>query len=107
MLKTHLETGLNYLCYTTKADPYKYLGSGKRWKNHLRTHGRNIGNYVVGVFETEEELIEAGRQYSSFWNIVESPNFANLRIEEGDGGDTSKFIDYSSMKPMPTGLWKR
>ena len=59
MLKTHLITGLNYLCYTTKGNPYKYKGSGKRWKNHLKRHGNKIGNYVIGVYNTEDDLISA------------------------------------------------
>ena len=90
-----------------KTDPLSYSGSGKRWKNHLKVHGKNIGNYIVGVFDQERDLIEAGKRYSAFWNVVDSDHFANLRIEEGDGGDTSSFIDYANMKPMPTGKWKR
>ena len=97
MLKTHIDTGLNYLCYTTKIDPYSYTGSGKRWKNHLKKHGIKIGNYVVGVYDNESDLINAGRRFSEFWNIVESENFANLRVEEGDGGDTSTFINYANI----------
>ena len=62
---------------------------------------------MIGVYNTEDDLISAGRRYSKFWDVVESIHFANLRIEEGDGGDTSQFIDYSKMKPMPTGKWKR
>ena len=107
MLKTHNKTGLKYLCYTTKEDPFKYPGSGKRWKNHLQKHGGDIHTEILGDYETKDELIRMGRVYSEEWNVVEDDGFANLRIEEGDGGDTSSFIDYASMKPMPRGKWKR
>jgi hypothetical protein len=107
LLKTHNKTGLKYLCYTTKDDPFKYPGSGKRWKNHLKKHGKDIHTEILGDFKTIDELKKMGTLYSHEWDVVEDPGFANLRIEEGDGGDTSSFIDYKSMKPMPTGKWKR
>ena len=107
LLKTHNKTGLKYLCYTTKADPEKYPGSGKRWRNHLRTHGKDLSTEILGAFDNEEQLKALGRHYSELWNVVDSDEFANLRIEEGDGGDTSSFIDYSNMRPMPKGKWKR
>ena len=106
-IKTHNKTGLKYLCQTQKKNPHKYLGSGTRWLNHLRTHGNSISTEVVGKFRSKKNMIEAGRKLSKKYNVVKSRQWANLRIEEGDGGDTSKFIDYKSMKPMPTGLWKR
>ena len=107
MLKTQIETGLKYLCYTTKKDPFGYKGSGKRWKNHLKVHGANIHTEILGIFDTEIELKKKGVYYSKLWQVVDSDEFANLRPEEGDGGDTSKFIDYKNMKPMPSGKWKR
>lgn len=36
-IKTHNTTGLKYFGKTTK-DPYKYLGSGKHWRAHLKIH---------------------------------------------------------------------
>tara|TARA_Y200000002_G_scaffold373685_1_gene373206 strand:- start:536 stop:1759 length:1224 start_codon:yes stop_codon:yes gene_type:complete len=107
LLKTHRKTGLKYLCYTTKSDPFKYKGSGKRWRLHLRKHGADLETKILGVFDNEEQLKELGRHYSKLWDVVKSDEFANLRVEEGDGGDTSTFIDYKNMKPMPRGKWKR
>jgi hypothetical protein len=106
-IKTHNKTGLKYLCQTKKKDPHKYLGSGTRWLNHLKIHGNSISTEIVGKFKSKKNLIAAGRNLSEKHNVVKSRKWANLRVEEGDGGDTSKFIDYKSMKPMPTGLWKR
>jgi 5-methylcytosine-specific restriction endonuclease McrA len=37
-VKTHNKTGLKYLG-KTEQDPFVYLGSGKRWLNHLNKHG--------------------------------------------------------------------
>jgi hypothetical protein len=35
-VKTHNNTGMKYLGKTTKPDPHKYPGSGKRWTRHLK-----------------------------------------------------------------------
>ena len=107
LLKTHNVTGLKYLCYTTKTDPFGYNGSGKRWRLHLKKHGTDLHTEILGEFDNEEQLKELGRYYSELWDIVKSEEFANLRIEEGDGGDTSQFINYKKMKSMPRGKWKR
>ena len=106
-IKTHNKTGLKYLCQTKKKNPYRYLGSGTRWINHLNVHGNDISTEIVGKFKSKKLLVEIGIKLSKKYNVVKSRKWANLRVEEGDGGDTSKFIDYKSMKPMPTGLWKR
>ena len=106
-IKTHNKTGLKYLCQTKKKNPYRYLGSGTRWINHLNVHGNDISTEIVGKFKSKKLLAEIGIKLSKKYNVVKSRKWANLRVEEGDGGDTSKFIDYKSMKPMPTGLWKR
>ena len=88
--------GLKYLGKTTK-DPYEYMGSGKIWKRHLKKHNLIKDDIVTEIlFETEDEerLIVEGLRYSEEFDIVKSKEWANLRPENGDGGDTSKFIDY-------------
>lgn len=89
--------GLKYLGKTTK-DPLLYMGSGKIWKRHLKKHNliaKDIDTEII--FETNklDDLIKIGIELSIKYNIVESKQWANLRIENGDGGDTSKYIDYS------------
>ncbi len=86
--KTHVETGLNYLGYTKK-DPYKYLGSGTRWIRHLKKHGENIKTEILEICETKEEIKVKGKYYSNLWNVATSDGWANLKNEEGDGGDMS------------------
>jgi hypothetical protein len=90
--------GLKYLGKTIK-NPYEYSGSGKIWKRHLKKHGFTNDDIQTNIiFETDKlnDLIEQGIKFSIDNNIVESKEWANLRNECGDGGDTSKFIDYSN-----------
>ncbi len=93
-IKTHNTTGLKYMGKTTQ-DPYKYKGSGKRWLNHIKKHGNDVTTIIVGQFTTIEELKQVSIPLSEKYNIVNSSEWANLRIESGDGGGTSKYIDYS------------
>jgi uncharacterized membrane protein len=87
MVKTHRITGLKYLCQTKQSDPYKYTGSGKYWKNHLKVHGKHIDTEILRECITKQELSEWGRHYSELWNIVESSEWANLKPETGQGGN--------------------
>ena len=92
--------GLNYLGKTTK-DPFIYIGSGKIWLRHVRKHNLTSKDIQTKImFETNDvnALISEGIKLSNELDIVNSPEWANLRVESGDGGDTSKFIDYS--KPV-------
>lgn len=86
-LKIHNVTGLKYLGKTTQ-DPYKYMGSGKIWKAHLRKHGFDVSTVIL--FQTEDKNLfrEVALQYSREFDIVSSPEWANLTEEEGQGGKT-------------------
>ena len=91
MVKTHNKTSLKYLCKTSTDNPlwpYKYLGSGKHWKRHLKKHGNDIKTEILEVCDSREKLIERGIYYSKLYNIVESKEFANMIEERGDGGPT-------------------
>lgn len=92
--KTHNKTGLKYLGKTEK-DPFKYKGSGKRWKAHLKKHGNDVTTEVLGVYETIEDFRKDAIRISEELKVVSSNDWANLKIEEGDGGNTAQFIDYS------------
>jgi len=41
-IKTHNITGLKYLGYTKRKDPYKYKGSGDYWTKHINKHGYDV-----------------------------------------------------------------
>lgn len=85
-VKTHNKTGLKYLGKTSSKDPYKYSGSGKYWKRHLEKHGYDYTTDVILETESKEELIRVGIYYSNLWNVVVSKDWANLKVECGDGG---------------------
>lgn len=84
-LKVHNETGLKYLGKTTQ-DPYKYKGSGKYWKRHIKIHGTNISTRILRKSNNSEHIKQWGLIYSHLFNIIEDNKFANLKLEEGDGG---------------------
>ena len=107
LLKKHNKTGLKYLCQTKRKDPIKYSGSGTRWLRHLNKHGFDFSTKILGKYLKKKDLVKAGEIFSLKWNVKKNKNFANLIDEKGDGGDTSNFINYKNMKPMPRGLWKR
>jgi hypothetical protein len=88
MIKTHNITGLKYLCKTEREDHRAYLGSGTYWKKHVTEHGTNISTEVIYETEDKQKFIEKARFYSNLWDIVNSKDWANLRPEEGDGGNT-------------------
>jgi len=88
MIKIHNVTGLKYLCYTQKDDHVSYLGSGKHWKRHILEHGSDITTELI--FETDDYdlFVKVARIKSIEFDVVNSNNWANLKLEEGDGGDT-------------------
>lgn len=88
-IKTHNLTGLKYLGKTSNADPHKYPGSGKHWRRHLDRHGYDYTTDILAECENNEEVKILGQHYSSMWDVVNSEQWANLKPEAGDGGDTS------------------
>ena len=93
-VKTHNKTGLKYLGKTTKSDPHTYPGSGQYWQRHLDKHGCDFTTEIIKECQTNEELREWGLYYTNLWNIVESNAWANLKPENGDGGDMSMCESY-------------
>lgn len=92
-MKTHQVTGLKYLGKTT-GDPYKYKGSGLRWTRHLAKHGNDVSTLILFESDNLEEIKTKGQYYSELWDVVNDQNFANMRPETGDGGDTSRCENY-------------
>lgn len=91
-VKTHNKTGLKYLGQTTSKNPHQYPGSGVYWKLHLKKHGYDYTTEILSECQTKEEVKELGLYYSNLWNIMESDEWANLKIEQGDGGRQSEEI---------------
>lgn len=92
-LKTHRVTGLKYLGKTTQ-DPHKYKGSGLRWTRHLAKHGNDVSTLILFESDDLKEIKSQGLYYSKLWDVVNDQNFANMRPETGDGGDTSQCENY-------------
>jgi hypothetical protein len=86
-LKTHKQTGLKYLGKTIR-NPFEYKGSGNFWLNHLKKYGNNVQTEILFQTEDKDLFRKTAKEYSIKYNIVESRNFANLTIEEGQGGQT-------------------
>ena len=96
-VKTHLITGLKYLGYTSK-DPFRYRGSGKRWRRHIKKHGYKVSTEILLETCDFQKIRDAGKYYSALWNIVEDSNWANLKEEAGDGGSWAGL--FGSNNPM-------
>jgi hypothetical protein len=109
-IKTHNQTGLKYLGKTTQ-DPFTYKGSGIRWLRHINKHGYDVVTEVIGTYDTKEKLKEAGIYFSKLWNVVESDQWANLKLEEGDGGNPGpqaiKSISKKVQTYWDTGIYSR
>ena len=91
-VKTHRVTGLKYLGYTKRKDPVKYRGSGTRWTNHIKKHGYHCDTEILLSTTNHDDIVTEGQRYSVLWNIVESDNWANLKVEMGEGGATTPEI---------------
>ena len=93
-VKTHRKTGLKYLGKTENKDPHKYQGSGIRWTRHIKKHGYDVDTEILRECIDYDELKYWGMYYSQLWNIVKSKEWANLKPENGNGGDTSQTPNY-------------
>jgi hypothetical protein len=86
-IKRHSVTGLKYFGKTTKSDPYKYMGSGKYWIDHIKKHGKEyIQTTHLWGFDGQEMCTDFALTFSKNNNIVESSEWANLKEENGLDG---------------------
>ena len=109
-VKTHSITGLKYLCQT-KRNPTTYNGSGRFWRQHLKEHGKKHTTEILKECKDKKELRHWGIHYSLLWDVVKSANWANLKIEAGDGGDLTEEIKekirQGNLKRAPTSIETR
>ena len=87
-IKQHPITGLKYFGKTTAKDPLKYKGSGVDWRLHLKENGseRIITLWVSEPYTDKDAIMEFALAFSRDNNIVESKDWANLKIENGLDG---------------------
>lgn len=80
--------GLLYLG-KTEQNPYKYKGSGKQWRRHLKDNNLSadqIKTYVLYETTSKEDLEALCRIYSDLLNVAKDNKWANMKKEIGDGG---------------------
>jgi len=85
-VKTHTVTGMKYFGKTCKEDPYTYKGSGTQWKEHLKEYGELFTTEIIGHYSDRTECLNDAVEFSYTHNIIESTNWANLKVECLDGG---------------------
>lgn len=91
--------GLNYLGYTSK-NPYKYKGSGKRWKSHILKHGfgtQDIITIVLLESYDKNEIKNTGLHYSRLYDIVNSPDWANLIDESANSAPPGRKLSLEAI----------
>lgn len=103
MIKTHWETGVNYLCITKRTDFRKYPGSGIRWRALLKARPGPVFTYLLFSTDLKEELSEACLYYSDYFNIPENDCFANLIPESGYSRDPDAIIIYDKLVASQAG----
>lgn len=89
MIKTHSVTGLKYLCITNRENWEKYTGSGVYWKKHLKQYGHDFTTEVIFENEDYDVFLEKCLFFSSFYDVADSKEWANL-IHESGYGDNSE-----------------
>lgn len=104
--KTHNKTGLQYLGKTIREDYEVYQGSGVKWREHIAEHGYDVTTELVRVCETDADLRKYGKYYTKLWNVVDDPNWANLKEEAGPGGGLSEETKSKISKGMKKTLSK-
>lgn len=86
-------------------EPERYIGSGKIFLEAVEKYGKD--NFKCSLIEecfSEKELNEREIYWINFYNAVESDNFYNLSYG-GNGGDLSKYIDYSKCTKVGSDNW--
>lgn len=84
-IKQHSLTGLKYFGMTRVKSPYVYMGSGKKWLQHIKKHGKHIITLDVFGFDHQEDATSFALNFSKQNDIVESADWANLMDEDAKG----------------------
>jgi hypothetical protein len=86
-----LPNGLFYLGKTESKNPHKYIGSGTKWLVEIEKNQyshKDIETWILHKTTNKEDLIDMALYYSRIFNVKESKAWANIKDEEGDGGNT-------------------
>ena len=100
-IKQHNKTGLKYFGKTQKIDPDSYNGSGLYWLRHLKEHGNDVTTIWKQQFFDVELLVEHALKFSLDNEISDSPEWANLKPENGlDGNPVGIVMSEESRRLM-------
>lgn len=94
---------LRYFGMTTTKDITKYQGSGTLWKAHLKKYRcrKQVETIFFELFTDKEDCVEFATFLSEFADIVKSPCWANLIIEDGlNNGLSSPNITAATKRKM-------
>ena len=82
-IKVHSITGLKYFgVHRSSKNPWKYLGSGKYWKAHIKKYGTQyVKTIEVFGFDCQEDATEFALKFSIDNDIVDSKEWANQIVE--------------------------
>jgi len=61
-IKIHNYTGLKYFGRTIRKNVYKYKGSGKYWKRHIKIHGYDCKTFVIKIFDNEKKTKKSNKE---------------------------------------------
>ncbi len=87
--------GLFYLGKTVAKNPFLYKGGGTRWNNYIKKYNfklEDIDTWILHQTSSKEDLRNMGIYYSNLFNVVENNDWANLKPEIGDGGQSKGFM---------------
>jgi len=98
MIKQHWDTGISYLCVTTKTNWVGYKGSGVRWKHLLASQPRSeILTTLLHTTDDRDEFNHICLHFSLLFDVVNNDNFSNLIPEFGYPDDTAfNFVSWWS-----------
>lgn len=91
-IKRHSVTGKRYFGKSTRQNINSYKGSGKKWSNHIKKHGREhvVTEWISDWFYDKEEIQSFALSFSEIFDIVEDDSWANMKVENGLDGGSNK-----------------
>lgn len=102
-IKQHSKTGKLYFGKTTKSDPLSYLGSGKHWTRHIKTHGKeHVVTLWYQLYCNPFDIVADALSMSKSFDIVNSDSWLNLIPETGLAGSIQYNNTSNKYKPQNT-----
>ena len=101
-VKRHSKTGLKYFGKTSRPDPHTYLGSGSYWRKHVNKHGKEyVETLNIWTFDKQDHATAFALEFSNNNAIVESTEWANLKLEDAlDGGSLGRVVTSDTRKKI-------